>query len=103
MTMYEIGQISQNKGNMNEALNMYNDILSVAKASSAIEESSLVLVLHEMVRIYLEIGNIDAATKLYAEVASTIELNSADKALVDIVGLAQVKDLLVNPPAAAAA
>eukprot|EP00586_Coscinodiscus_wailesii_P004692 CAMPEP_0172478504 /NCGR_PEP_ID=MMETSP1066-20121228/2530_1 /TAXON_ID=671091 /ORGANISM="Coscinodiscus wailesii, Strain CCMP2513" /LENGTH=416 /DNA_ID=CAMNT_0013238149 /DNA_START=579 /DNA_END=1832 /DNA_ORIENTATION=+ len=103
MTMYEIGQIYQNKGDMNEALNMYHDILSVAKASNNIEESSLVLVLHEMVRIYLEIGNIDAATKLYAEVASTIELNSADKALVDIVGLAQVKDLLVNPPAAAAA
>jgi tetratricopeptide (TPR) repeat protein len=103
MTMYEIGQVHQNKGDINEALDMYHDILSIAKASSDIDESSLLFILRQMITIHLDAGNIEAATKLYTEVASTIELNSGDNTIVDIVGFAQIKDLLTNPPAAAAA
>eukprot|EP00586_Coscinodiscus_wailesii_P015478 CAMPEP_0172518808 /NCGR_PEP_ID=MMETSP1066-20121228/291028_1 /TAXON_ID=671091 /ORGANISM="Coscinodiscus wailesii, Strain CCMP2513" /LENGTH=450 /DNA_ID=CAMNT_0013301257 /DNA_START=1047 /DNA_END=2398 /DNA_ORIENTATION=- len=103
MTMYEIGQIYHRKGDLNEALNAYSVVLSVAKAASDIEESSIIFILGEMVAIYLEIGNIDAARKLYAEVSDTIELDSCNEEIVDIVGLAQVRDLLANIPAAAAA
>eukprot|EP00586_Coscinodiscus_wailesii_P001596 CAMPEP_0172484628 /NCGR_PEP_ID=MMETSP1066-20121228/12163_1 /TAXON_ID=671091 /ORGANISM="Coscinodiscus wailesii, Strain CCMP2513" /LENGTH=489 /DNA_ID=CAMNT_0013249277 /DNA_START=72 /DNA_END=1541 /DNA_ORIENTATION=+ len=103
MTMYEIGQVYQNKGDINEALDMYHDILSIAKESCDIEESSVLFILRQMITIHLDAGNIEAATKLYTEVADTIEIGTGDNTIVDIVGFAQIKDLLTNPPAAAAA
>jgi len=103
MTMYEIGRVYQNKGDLDEALSVYHDVLFLAKEASGVEGLSVTFILGEMVAICLEVGNIDGARKLYAEVASTINLDGDGRTLVDIVELAQVKDLLVNIPAAAAA
>eukprot|EP00586_Coscinodiscus_wailesii_P005767 CAMPEP_0172482118 /NCGR_PEP_ID=MMETSP1066-20121228/8381_1 /TAXON_ID=671091 /ORGANISM="Coscinodiscus wailesii, Strain CCMP2513" /LENGTH=469 /DNA_ID=CAMNT_0013245011 /DNA_START=157 /DNA_END=1566 /DNA_ORIENTATION=- len=103
MTMYGIGQIYHKKGDHRKVLRVYHDIISLAKATSDIEGSSLVLVLGEIVMIYLEVGNIDAATKIYSEVANMIELENGNIRVAGIVGLEQIKDMLMNPPAAPAA
>jgi tetratricopeptide (TPR) repeat protein len=103
LMMYKIGQIYQNKGHLNEALVVYYDIIDMSKVANDIEESIPIMILGEMVTIYLEMGDIDVATKIHAEVLRTIELDSPDRTSFDILALAQVEDILVNPSNAAAA
>mmetsp|Transcript_57376 Transcript_57376/g.68543 ORF Transcript_57376/g.68543 Transcript_57376/m.68543 type:complete len:102 (+) Transcript_57376:152-457(+) len=101
--MYQIGQIYQNEGDINKALNVYHDILSVVKTASDIEELPTISILGEIITIYLENGNIGAALELFAEVADTIELDNVDEETNGYFGLSHIRDLLKNIPPAAAA